>query len=167
MILKTPYIRWLITARRRRSSPRQALSTIKYRNRLRPKRITLSGSGLTRQKPNSAVQQQKPPLCQISKNVSPRLTCLNSKYKWTLTPTVRRRGRCYSQPATALGRTRLSKTKSTGLPLLKQLWGCNKTVAFQPSCRQCNNITTSRYQSRQSTSLPPQGRVSRTSLTRR
>ena len=76
-------------------------------------------------------------------------------------------GGCYSHLATARGRTLSSKTKCTGRSPLKQLWGCHKTVASQPSCRQCNNITTSRYQSRRLTSLQPQGRVSLISLTRR
>ena len=44
----TLYTRWLermITTRRHRSSPRQGLSTIKYKNRLRLKLMTPSGSG--------------------------------------------------------------------------------------------------------------------------
>ena len=37
---------------------------------------------------------------------------------------------CCSQMVTALGRTRSSKTKSTGRSLSKTLWGCHQMVAF-------------------------------------
>ena len=51
--------------------------------------------------------------------------------------TARRWGGCYSQMVMALGRTRSSKTKSTGSPRSKPLWGRNKMGAFLLSSRCC------------------------------
>ena len=76
-------------------------------------------------------------------------------------------GRCYSQMVMVLGKTHSSKTKSTGPPHSKSLWGCNKMGAFLLSCR-CDKHNHRRLiQSQQSPSQTTQGKALRISLTSR
>ena len=51
------------------------------------------------------------------------------------------------------GRTRSSKTKSTGRPLSKPLWGCSKMVASLPSYRCCSKTSLHPTQSQRLLSL--------------
>ena len=64
----------------------------------------------------------------------------------------------HSQMVKALGRTRSSKTKSTGPPLSKPLWGRNKMVAFLISCHYYSKTNLHPSQSQQSRSQTPQGK---------
>ena len=165
----TLYTRWLelvITTRRLHSCPHQGLSTIKYKNRLRLKLMTPSGSGLVPLKPNSAQQLQKLLLFQTSKSVSLTLTCPSFKCKLISMQIARQLLRCCFQTVVAPGRTRSSKTESTGLSPSKPLWGRNKTGASPPSYRHQHNLS-HRYQSRRSPSLQPQAPASLIPLTRR
>ena len=66
-----------------------------------------------------------------------------------------------------LGRTRSSKTKSTGRPRSKPLWGRNKMGAFLLSCRCCPHNHKPLSQSQQSRSQTTEGKESRISLTSR
>ena len=66
-----------------------------------------------------------------------------------------------------LGRTRSSKTKSTGPLRSKPLWGRNKMGAFLLSCRCCPHNHKHLSQSQQSRSQTTEGKESRISLTSR
>ena len=107
----------------------------------------LSGSGCHPLKPNSALMRQRQRLCQLLRSVFPTLKCPDSKCKLSSMQTAKHWGGCYSQMVMALGKTRSSKTKSTGPPHLGLLWVRNKMGASLISCHYCSKTNHHRSQS--------------------
>ena len=157
----------MITTHHPRSSPRHDLSNIKYKNQLRLKLMMLSGSGWIHLKPNSALMRQRLMLCLTLRGVFPTLKCPDSKCKLSSMQTAKHWGGCYSQMVMALGKTRSSKTKSTGHQHLGLLWGRNKMVAFLISCHYYSKTNLHLIQSQQSRSQTTRGKALRISLTSR